>query len=67
MNYKHDSNTGNLIITRRPGESFWVGDDVEVTIVDLTETKARISIKAPRDVDVLRSELIKRNGRNDAN
>lgn len=61
MNYKHDGNTGNLIITRRAGESFWVGDEVEVTIVDLTETKARISIKAPRDVDVLRSELVEGN------
>lgn len=46
-----------LIITRREGESFFIGDDVEVVILQ-TGAQVRIGINAPREIDVLRTELI---------
>ena len=46
-----------LVITRKVGESFFIGDDIEVFLVDGGKDKARIGINAPRDVSILRKEL----------
>ena len=46
-----------LVITRKVGESFFIGDDIEVFLVDGGKDKARIGISAPRDVSILRKEL----------
>ena len=51
------SSNGNLVLARRLGESITIGDDVQVTVVDLTSGKVRLAMSAPRAVQVLRSEL----------
>ena len=50
----------NLILSRRPGESFTIGDDVTVTILENEGHAVRISIEAPRDTLILRGELVRR-------
>lgn len=45
-----------LVITRRIGESFKIGEDITVTIIDVSGTTARIRIEAPREVPIHRSE-----------
>lgn len=52
----------NLILSRRPGESFTIGDDVTVTILENEGQAVRISIEAPRDTLILRGELVKHPG-----
>ena len=47
-----------LIITRKQGESFMLGDDIEIIIAEVNGDRARIAINAPRDVKVLRKELV---------
>jgi carbon storage regulator CsrA len=47
-----------LILTRRAGESFFIGDDIEVVILETHGSQVRIGINAPRDVQILRTELI---------
>ena len=47
-----------LVITRTEGQSFKIGDNIEVYISDIKDKKAKISILAPKDVKILRSELI---------
>ncbi len=47
-----------LVLTRREGESFTLGDDIEIEILDIKPGVVRIGIRAPRNVRVLRSELI---------
>lgn len=47
-----------LIITRKQGESFLIGDNVEISIVEINGDKVRVAIDAPREVAVLRKELI---------
>lgn len=47
-----------LVLTRREGESFTVGDDVEIEILDIKPGVIRIGIRAPRSVRVMRSELV---------
>lgn len=47
-----------LILTRRPGESIQVGQDIEIAILEIRGNQVRLGISAPPDVLVLRSELI---------
>ena len=48
-----------LILSRRPGESLTIGDDVVVTVVSVTGNQIRLGITAPREVRVLREEVHK--------
>ena len=47
-----------LILTRKQGESFFIGDNIIVTVEDISGDKAKISIKAPKVIPILRKELI---------
>lgn len=46
-----------LIIARKPQESFIIGDDIEVIILDIQNDKIRIGINAPKHIQILRKEL----------
>ena len=46
-----------LIISRKPGESFLIGDDIEVCILDLRNDKIKVGIDAPPQITVIRKEL----------
>lgn len=46
-----------LILRRKTGESFLIGDDVRVTIVATKDKEVQIAIDAPKEVSVLRYEL----------
>jgi carbon storage regulator len=48
-----------LILSRRPGESLTIGDDVVVTVVGVSGNQIRLGITAPREVRVLREEVSK--------
>jgi len=47
-----------LVITRKKGESILLGDDIEITIVNVDEQNVKITIAAPREVLILRKELL---------
>jgi carbon storage regulator len=46
-----------LVLTRRPGESIMIGDEVVVTVLDVRGDVVRVGIKAPRTVQVHREEV----------
>lgn len=46
-----------LVITRRTGESINIGDDTEITVLDVKGNQVRLGIKAPKDVTVHREEI----------
>ena len=46
-----------LVIRRRPGESLFIGDDVEIEILDSTASQVKLGIRAPKTVVVLRKEI----------
>ena len=46
-----------LVLSRREGESIYVGDDITITVVAIYGDKVRIGITAPLDVLIMRSEL----------
>lgn len=45
-----------LVLTRRLRESVKIGD-VEVYILDISRSRVKIGIEAPRDMTITRSEL----------
>lgn len=47
-----------LVITRKKGESLMIGDDIEVTITKIEDGSVKIGIKAPKNVNILRKELL---------
>ena len=48
-----------LVLSRYIGEKIKVGEDIIITIVDFNNGKVRIGIDAPKDVPILRTEIIK--------
>ena len=46
-----------LVLRRRAGESLLIGDDVEIEVLAITAQGAKIGIRAPREMVVLRKEL----------
>lgn len=49
-----------LILTRRIGESVYIGDDIRMTILGVRGNQVRIGINAPKDVPVHREEIYHR-------
>jgi carbon storage regulator len=45
-----------LVISRRIGESFVIGDDITATVVDITGEKVVLGLEAPKSVQILRVE-----------
>jgi carbon storage regulator len=46
-----------LVLSRKPGEALRVGEEVEITVVEVKGDMVRLGIQAPRDVQVWRKEL----------
>ena len=47
-----------LVLSRKPMERIQIGDNVFITVVEIRGNRVRIGIDAPRDLPVLRSELL---------
>lgn len=46
-----------LVLSRKKGESLMIGDQIEITILDVESDVIKIGISAPRHVEILRKEL----------
>nr|WP_315102095.1 carbon storage regulator CsrA [uncultured Catonella sp.] len=46
-----------LALSRKPGESVVVGNDIEITILEVKGEQVKVGIKAPRNVAIYRKEL----------
>jgi carbon storage regulator len=58
-----------LVLSRQRDETIMIGDDIEITIVDIRGDKVRLGISAPASVPVHRKEVyeaIKRENRESA-
>ncbi len=49
-----------LILTRRPGESLYVGENIRITVLGMQGKQVKIGIDLPDDVTVYREEVYKR-------
>jgi carbon storage regulator len=46
-----------LVLTRKKNETVVVGDNVEITVVEIRDDKVRLGFDAPADVPVHRLEV----------
>jgi carbon storage regulator len=46
-----------LVLSRQRDETIMIGDDIEVTVVDIRGDKVRIGINAPKEISVHRKEV----------
>lgn len=46
-----------LVLSRHRDETIMIGDNIEITVVDIKGDKVRIGINAPREVQVHRKEV----------
>jgi len=47
-----------LVVSRKIGEELKIGKDIFIRIVDIDKNQVKIGIDAPRDVMILRMELV---------
>ena len=47
-----------LVVKRKAGESIIIGDNIEIKIVKIEDGSVKVAIDAPRDISVLRKELV---------
>lgn len=50
-----------LILSRKIGQKILIGNNITITVNKLENGKVSLGINAPRDVPVIRMELLKRN------
>ncbi|NLX71092.1 MAG: carbon storage regulator CsrA [Clostridiales bacterium] len=47
-----------LVLSRKPGQAILIGDNIEIQIIEIQGEQIRIGINAPRDITIVRKELI---------
>lgn len=47
-----------LILRRKSGESIVIGDNITLTVLDINEGSVRLAMEAPKEIPILRSELL---------
>ena len=47
-----------LVLHRKKGESLIINDNIKITIVDISGEKVKIAVEAPKEIPILRSELV---------
>jgi len=48
-----------LVVSRKIGEELKVGNDIIVKIIDIDKNQVKVGIDAPRNIMILRMELVK--------
>jgi len=46
-----------LVLSRQRDGSIMIGDDIEITVIDIRGDKVRLGINAPKNVSVHRKEI----------
>lgn len=46
-----------LILTRKIGEVLLVGDDVEITVLNIRGNQVKLGVNAPKEISVHRQEI----------
>ncbi len=46
-----------LVVSRKKDESIIIGDNIKVTVVEISKDRIRIGVDAPENVNIARSEL----------
>jgi carbon storage regulator len=48
-----------LILTRKSGESIYIGDNIKITVIEVKGPQTRIGVDAPAELRIFREEIYK--------
>jgi carbon storage regulator len=51
-----------LVLTRKQNEGILIGNDIVITVINIEGDKVRLGIEAPKNIRVIREELLKEIG-----
>jgi carbon storage regulator len=54
-----------LVLTRKPGQRIRIGDEIEITLLEVSGDRVRLGFSAPPDVAIHRQEVYERIAQND--
>jgi len=46
-----------LVLSRKPGESVFIGNNIEVKVVSISKDRVKLGFEAPKDISLIRGEL----------
>lgn len=46
-----------LVLTRRPGQKIFIGEDITVEIIDVRGKTVKVGVTAPRDIEIKRDDM----------
>ncbi len=49
-----------LVLSRKVEQTIMIGDDIEVTVLNIDGNQVRLGFKCPREIPILREELYDR-------
>jgi len=49
-----------LVLSRKRGQKILIGDDIEIVTVKVGDGSVRIGVRAPREMRIIREELLER-------
>lgn len=49
-----------LILTRRPGESLYLGENIKITVLGMQGKQVKLGLEVPKETTVYREEVYKR-------
>ena len=47
-----------LVVTRKTDESLIIADNIEIMVLEVTKDRVKLGVSAPRDIKIIRNELI---------
>ena len=47
-----------LVVTRKTEESVIIADNIEITVLEVAKARVKLGISAPKDVKIIRNELL---------
>lgn len=54
---KRSSGTPMLVLTRKPGQAVYIGDDIRITLMEIRGNQVRLGVEAPSSVRIYREEI----------
>ncbi len=48
-----------LVLRRRVGEAITIGPDIEIEVIEISRSRVKLGVRAPRSVHVMRRETIR--------
>jgi carbon storage regulator len=49
---------GHLVLSRRLGQSFTIGNDIVITVLGIAGGQVRLGIMADRDIPIIRDDAV---------